>query len=593
MPRSRDLIRGGEVVWHPEFTRRRRHLNLGDLGKSHLEWRAQSEADTEEEVDKLRDAQMDADIVPLFMRDNDEISAEADKVGAFCPGTTLRRLMAEAAEGGPSSSPKALLHERSIDGGVIGDRRNKGPMTARQLYQALREPRCQSSQAQPSDVRHRHLFLNDLDPCAICALFGTAPHYQRSAVASLVYRHLQPRSCIRVRIHPQGQKFEFEFHLRYKVMRDSDTPNIDTRRFANGTALREYRNVSFLNIRGNQPQTHCYDAQISYLVAGRDESTWDPICVKDAYFDSKPDGTSLTDMYDEISQDADGTVAVDPSTCDEAEPDVPIPDPRQKLVRTMAYQLKGVTAESMRNVDRVYDSVRDYAQSERDRQNPSKKCPSDAQIQAIDTIEWTAKVKELSQMLLMELTDLVHAIDEFLCKYPNLFQTQLCAPSVADINESLEELEGLKKTLENAIARCDSLNETEQNRLKQFPCEMGRKTEFISKSIYPVMIATGIFSMQDHVLPFQANTTAFVCALLIITFLIHLGYDPSWWQLVGGAADSVGLSQQIQAIYLRLPERVRTGSASSTLHPPSTDTPGSSAWTLPWRGTAASVGMDV
>ncbi|EXJ59903.1 hypothetical protein A1O7_04050 [Cladophialophora yegresii CBS 114405] len=510
MPQSGSLIRASDVVWHPEFTRRCRDLNLRELEKSHLEWLAQSVADTVEDVERARAAQLDVNIAPLFIRDDDdEISAEADKVEAFCPKTTLRHLLTETVEGGTSPSPKALLDERSINGGVISERRNKGPLTARQLYQALSEPRYRSNQAQYLDVRHRHIYLTDLDPECVCAIFGTAPHYQKRAVGSLVYRHLQSAPHTTVSISPQGHNFAFAFHLRYKLMRRSDTPNLDTRRFANNTALREYRNVSFLDKRGNQPGIHCYEAQISYLVTGNDDSLWDSLCISDNYFNSKQAGTSLTDVYEEISQDADGLVALDPSTRGEAGPDFPATDPREKFPRTLAYHLKRVTAEYMRIVDWLNDPVRDYAQCKHNRQHLSKRPHTKMKDEGFDTLKWSAEVKDLADMFSMEVADIKDEVGSFLEKNHILFPSELCGPAISDIIDNMEELEKVQRRLRSVSSRCKSLIETEQNLLQQFPAEIGRKTEFISKSIYPVMIATGIFSMQDHVLPFKANTTAF------------------------------------------------------------------------------------
>ncbi|KIW69377.1 hypothetical protein PV04_05258 [Phialophora macrospora] len=555
MLRSRSSHRRSDVAWHPEFTRRR-NLNLRDLGKSYPEWRAESEAESPGEgVVPAQDALRDADIVSMYMMDDgedgedgedsedSEKSAAAHKVEEFCPKTTLGRLMTGGAGGGPSSKLVALFVERGLDGGIISERHNCGPKTAPQLYQGLREPRGQSNDTHPSDVRHRHVFLTDLDPWGICAIFGGAPRYHRNAIRSLIYRHLQPRPYIRVNIRPDGRRFEFEFHLHHTLTRHSNEPNVDTRRFAaKDTPLREYRNVSYLNLKANRRQTHRYEAQISYLLTGWDESTWDTYCIKDNYFKSGKGGESLKEIYEEVSQAADESVAIDPSTRCEPEPDTPTPDPRQKFLRTLRYNLKRVEVEYGRNTDRVCDSIRDYTLSEHDRQRPSERRPSDLKVHGLSTIEWITKVKDLSELFLMELSDLVDVTDGFLDAYQTLFTTDLCTPQVSKIRDILREMECLKKSLVNAITVCKSLDESEQNRLKQSSADAGRKAEFLSKFIYPVLITAGMFSMEKQVLPFKENTATFLCALLFIGLLIHLSYDWSWYrELVVSAADSVGL----------------------------------------------------
>jgi hypothetical protein len=546
-------------------------LNLKDLGKSYWEWRAETEASEaeipREDVAAAPDALLEEDIVSTYIRDDGKIPAQADKVEAFCPKITLRRLMTEAAGGGPSPELVALLDERGLDGGTISARPNQGPKTAAQLYQSLKEPRCHSNDTHPSDVRHRHVFLTDLDPWGICAIFGASPRYQMSALRSMVYRHLQPMPCIHVDIQPDGRRFELVFHLRYTLMRRSEEANIDPRRFTDGTPLREYCNVSYLDLKGNQRQTHCYEAQISYLLIGLDESTWDTYYVKDNYFNSGEDGESLTDIHDDVRQAADGMVVIDPSTRDEPEPDTPAPDPREKFLRTLRYHLERVKEVYTLNGNWVHHSVRVYAQSDHDRQNPPTRRPSNLKVQGCSTIEWITKVKDLSEMFLVELSDLVDVTDKFLCKYQNLFTTDLCSPLVSKIWDILEDLEELKKPLRDAKTKCESLDRNEQNRLKQLSAEAGRKNESLSRLFYLVATAAAMISMREHVLPLKPNAATFVCVLLFIGLLIVLSYDSSWFrQLLVRAADSVGS---------------RRGSANSPPHHQSAEPPASpSPWSL-------------
>ena len=216
MSRLWSLIREGEEVWDPEF-KRGRSLEFKILGKTRIEWKAECNAEFDgEDLTTALAGLLDADIVPIFMRDDDDIkiSAEADKVEAFCSSITLRSLVTEACDGGPSLEPVALLDERSLEGGIIRQEHNRGSLNARQLYQALKELRFRTSNIQHpngteevTDARRRHIFITDLDRWSMCAIVGTALRYQTTAIRSVMYRHLQFRPWIHVNRSLEGKNF--------------------------------------------------------------------------------------------------------------------------------------------------------------------------------------------------------------------------------------------------------------------------------------------------------------------------------------------------------------------------------------------------
>lgn len=451
----RSLIRKGKVVWDPKFTRRR-SLNFKDLGKSYFDWHAELSAKMGgEDLATAQAALLDADFVPIFMRDDDdiEISPEAIKVEDFCFGIKPRFLDTEPCEGGLPAVPVALVHERTLDGGMVSRMDNQGPLTARQLCQALKERHIRSSEGQPSseaeevwEAQRRHIYVTDPDPWSICAIVRTALHYQRAAIRSVLYRHLQFDPRINVSIPPEGERFELSFHLPCMPMRDSGAPNIDARRIRNGATLRKYQDVSFLNLKDSHSPTYRYEAQISFVMTGQDDSTWDTYYFDDTYFDPIRDEKRWVEFYDESGVGADGTrlTTVDPATRGRSEPNPPILDPRQYFLLVLRYSLEHVKAEWEWNVDRVHDNVRDYPQTEQD-------------LQGLSPMEWTTKVKDLSNTLWKGLSTEVEIIETFFVNHHTLFQTDLCDPLVSKIAEVLEELEYLKKKLERDVNECEAL----------------------------------------------------------------------------------------------------------------------------------------
>jgi hypothetical protein len=482
---------------------------------------------------------LDVDIARIFMRDDEdsEISAETYKVEAFCSGTSLRSLVSGGLDG-PPRKPVALLSERSLDGGTISGRHNKGPLTALQLYQALKEPRFRPTQLsneteEVSYTRRRSIYITDLDRWSICALFGTVPNYQRSAIRSMVYRHLLPRPCTKIDISPDGRSFALAFHLRYSVMRDSATPpNIDQRRFSTGPPLRGYQDVSFLNLGGHH-STYRYEAQISYAVIGTDNSTWDTYHFVDTYFE---DGNRVMDVHDEAS---------DPSTWDRREHDPDILDPRQKFLNVLSLSLESIKGEWSRNVRLLCDSIRDFLQIEHDLQNLSKRCRPHQQVQAIERM---TKVKELADTLLRDLSDTLEITDEFLVRNRILFEMDLCTPLISQITDIAKELENIRTTLRSVVMINNRL--IDNKRLLLSHIETARQLHLLSNFILPIFLATFIFSLPEVPLPFKRNIATFLCVALIVGVLFHFGCDPLYyWEAALTGAARVGSNGYFQAIF--------------------------------------------
>src|ERR1700759_5630087 len=87
--------------------------------------------------------------------------------------------------------------------------------------------------------------------------------------------------------------FQLAFDLPYYAWRRSDgPPRTDHRLNAKGDPLRHVHNISFLSWDDSGLYDYLYEAQISCMVAGSDESRWVAYGFVETYFD--PDETRKT-----------------------------------------------------------------------------------------------------------------------------------------------------------------------------------------------------------------------------------------------------------------------------------------------------------
>ena len=580
MSRDRYAIRERGVEWPPDFTKRP-SIDCKSPEKSSIRWKAALH-----EIDPL-----DVELASSFMRDDDDLhipfSAEAEEVEAFIPpGKKLRYLLTEASEGGPPLEPIVLLDERNLDGRRIKGRPNQGPLTARQLYHGLEAPRSGpgESQCSPEDqhistVRQRHVFSTDPDCWIMCTVAGATPRYQKHAIRSFLDKYLQYKPWIYADIPYEGRSFQLGFHVPYAPMRRSDAPNVDARQFTNGSPLRRFQDVSFLNAEGANTSIYCYEAQISFLMNVKDNSTWDTIRFGDTYFDPLYSRGKLVAKYHEDSQAADGIQEVlDPSLCGRLEHHS---DPRHYFLSVLFYTLRYVKPEWQRNVKWVNDCIRDHRRSGHDQTIRPQKRPSARRMPDSCIIERILKVKDLSITLFMILSGLLDAVGTFLASHERMFETELSGHLITSISTLLKELEYLKKILEDNVKHCEVLIHDEQVRLNKESTKAGRDTQSISKIVLPLVVTAGMFSMESHVLPFKSNTGTFIYMLLAVGAIVQLGYDGSrYWNLVLSSFYRIGLSRHIPAICRWL--WAFTGTKAPILTPEKQSAPWLT-WIYPWR----------
>jgi hypothetical protein len=151
--------------------------------------------------------------------------------------------------------------------------------------------------------------------------------------------------------------FQLAFHIPYYVWRMSDKAREDHRLNANAGRLRQSRDVSFLNWESSGSSYFLYEAQISCLVAGSDESRWVAYGFVDTYFDAAGDGKETVEGYHE---DMDGGMHADPLTYGVIDAEKAISTPREYFLSVFRIRIAQVKREWEQVVVKVQQSIREY-----------------------------------------------------------------------------------------------------------------------------------------------------------------------------------------------------------------------------------------
>jgi hypothetical protein len=131
--------------WDSDFAIRR-DLDYETENTPYIEWLAGLDPENPS------DPGDDESVVRTFMTAPDEsdvCTPQADKVEAFCAGTSLQSLRTEKWKGNKPLPHVALLHERSFKDGTGRSRTYRGPLTAHGLYQELKKPVRATFQGKP------------------------------------------------------------------------------------------------------------------------------------------------------------------------------------------------------------------------------------------------------------------------------------------------------------------------------------------------------------------------------------------------------------------------------------------------------------
>lgn len=552
--------------------------------------------------------EIDESIVRTFMQgpdDSDICHPQADKVEAYCFGASLDCLR----KGGESTlRPNAYLDERSFLGGgePCRSRLHGMPLTSFDLYRELSKPRFCSgnsihsigkkvradrqsengvttSVATPKSPDEKEIekddqdveikagieeyyienadrqliFITDLDRWSMYALIGTASPRQSPGLRGAIYKHLAFENFIGVTIPSRGLKmFQLAFNLPYYTLRKSQKAQEDHRRDDNARPLRQSRNVSFLDWTSSSLSSFLYEAQISCLVSGTDKWRWVAYFFVDNYFDVEGDGKETVLQYYQDSED-EGGMPADPLTYGTCDSNKPIWDPRVYFLTVFRIRIRQVKNEWQQVVVKVEESIRDYVYVHEHSvslsgQRSTAEEADDHDAKARKSRTWVIQVRMLTKLLLIGLSKTVNACEKFCTKYAIYFRNQsqpaLIESYFAAIQETFDELDSLKQTLESCAERCDDFVRDLEHQLILENIEVGNRQHKVSqetKSLsiimmisLPIALTSGIFSMDRNVIPFlPANFRSFVglvstFGFLGCVFLVAVLYHTRCWKVV-------------------------------------------------------------
>jgi hypothetical protein len=155
--------------------------------------------------------------------------------------------------------------------------------------------------------------------------------------------------------------FQLAFHIPFYLWRVSERAWEDHRLDSNANRLRQCQDVSFLDWKSSRPSNFLYEAQMSCLVTGEDESRWVTYGFFDTYFDAVDDGKETVEAYhaDAIME---GGMNADPLTFGVIDAEKTARTPREYFLSCFRIRIAQVKREWMQVVAKIGQSIRDYEQ---------------------------------------------------------------------------------------------------------------------------------------------------------------------------------------------------------------------------------------
>jgi hypothetical protein len=265
--------------WDPDFLE---HRDFKEDG-SYLKWKKEG---LKVRGDPIRvdgkDPQVDEEGLRMFLRDYDdgEPLCGAEDVEEFCEDRRLQDIL--FAETSKKLKRNVWLDDRSRSGEY---REYQNPLTPYTLLRALEEPRFDNKDKPDAD-RRRMLFV-DLEPDHILVLAETASERQVPVLRDAIQKHLALETSLRVHIPLKGiSMFHLELHLPYFALRQSTKPA-----GFHARGKRQCIDLSFLtgcsNSGPSQPRYKIFEAQISFVISGWEDSRWVAWSFIDNYFEKE------------------------------------------------------------------------------------------------------------------------------------------------------------------------------------------------------------------------------------------------------------------------------------------------------------------
>ncbi|KAI1847956.1 hypothetical protein JX266_006069 [Neoarthrinium moseri] len=532
-----------ECAWNPGFFKRCKPSTYQRENEHHVR-------ELYESTDR------NGNLIRIFMKDSREAerySNQADLVVNFCENVTLARL--ESGSDPEILRPNTLMDDRKQDlYGEVGEvglcRRARGPFGPYGLYLELQKPRytpidmSRDSQGPSAnidslslpDAERRIIYITDVTAWSILAIVATASYNQAVFLRGFVYNHLSFTTSVGVTIATGFPKYALEFHLPFYAWRKGSAPFVDSRKDDSGRSLRQVRCIDFFEEKppGNEHSSceeHIYQAQVSFLVAGLDNSSYVSYCFLDTYQDGPDNDESVSTYYSQST--APRSRAMDPASGGKIPMEM-VKDEwinvvtmiRQKMhPYTHGYSLSRHIQEALETNKRVEKLQRFY--------------------------DWTHSTIRLLLDLIHTLSKTVDAWSEFYHTELGYFlnghaqrEAQIVSISISTTRKHVNELRNLLKELQNQESLCNNIARElelhlalEDNKSTLIQLRTGENVKAITilaLLVSPPSVTAAIFSMDGDILPFAPSIWSYLLTTLVLA-LVLLGVlglliHRSWWR---------------------------------------------------------------
>ncbi|KAJ9609936.1 hypothetical protein H2200_006265 [Cladophialophora chaetospira] len=500
-------------------------------------------------VDSLMTLNAEGDVLRVFMCGHDDRYSNmeyspARKVLDYCYGVSDRSIREHSAEMKSRDQFVALLDDRVFVEG-IGQTTGPGcPLTAYDLFRELSKPRWQNTnhyQAAMSSTERRLIFITNVDRWTVHALARTASCLQASALRDALCKHLGFETFLGTSsLQAKSSHIQLSFHLPYYAWRRGPEPKQDHRKNTDGVSLRHHQDVSFLDWSTHEARGFLYEAQVSCVVTGLDDSWWVGYCFVDTYFDAGGEGDDNIGDYHEMLED---DYEADPSTLGWGDTSR-LHDPRHYFLLVVSTRLERVKLEWEQVVYKLKESARHFDTNGRHALflSTSQISRDPKQHRKLkDSIDWTVQITTLSKKLLSALTRTIGTCKMFRDGNPPFFK-DLAAngeQSLQAIRKTLLELDSLKESLQDQVLYGEDhrrtielyLLLTQREEVAGGERAVSTLTSSMMLYISPIALTAGLFSMDPPVLPFHKNIAAFVGMLMLFMGLGSIIQSASSGQL--------------------------------------------------------------
>ncbi|KAI0535608.1 hypothetical protein GGR58DRAFT_434586 [Xylaria digitata] len=496
-------------------------------------------------------------------RDSQRFFCRADCIESFCGNSSIEALLNVST--GLATRPIALLDDRKADlvdmikeTGIC--RTQKGPLSPKQLYIELKKPRYSTADTVISnigttidagvleiepDAERRLIYITDLNHYTVLALLDTASRQQAYFLRDFICNHLAFAPSIGVTIpFTSFKSFAFVFHFPYYAWRTGPVYFKGDRYMSDGRPLRRGQRLGFLDetpwgVRVTNSEDCIYEAQISCLVAGLDDSSYIGYVFADTYHNGPHNDESVTNYYEKSNMP--GHYSMDPLSGGMLEADRPLWSPRVYFLRILEFRIESVKEEWVNAVSMIQKKTKSYLQDyqvSRDVYLSPDVVGRGERLRRFH--DWTGSTVRLVMDLIHVLSKTLHACDKFQsrdCEYfqdDNAFHKDTPPPSlclaaiakhVEEMKDQLQTLQHLEKVCNNISRELEAYIALEDRNITMIQVRTNESVKAIALLAFlisPPTVTSALYSMQDKVLPWEADTRSWGLTLGFVYLFLGL-----------------------------------------------------------------------